>query len=129
MNDGGRRRLALYVDDFALNRLVMQNLFEAVGGWSVDLAEDAASCLEHVGRSRPDLLLIDIHLDGVEGTALLQRLRQLPGLAEVPAVAVSADGQPGDIDAARAAGFDDYWVKPIDKAQVGRTLATLFLKR
>ena len=53
-------------------------------------------------------------------------IRQLgtgfPGMREVPAVAVSADALPEGIEAARSAGFSDYWVKPLD---LDRTLGQL----
>lgn len=120
------RRTALYVDDHALNRLMMENLFDGLQGWVLEVAQDAHTCFERVARSTPQLVLLDINLDGIKGTDLLRRLRQIPGLRAVPAVAVSADGRPADIEAARKAGFDGYWVKPIEEAQVERTLARLF---
>ena len=58
--------------------------------------------------------MLDAHLPDVTGLELLPRMRALPGLKDVPAYMCSADTSPEDIAAARRAGFDDYWIKPID---------------
>ncbi len=124
--DTADARTALYVDDHALNRLVMEGVFSDLPQWALVLAQDAQTCVDRIVASKPDLLLLDIHLDGLHGADLLQRVRGIPGCATIPAVAVSADGQPEDIEAARRAGFDDYWVKPLDPTRIRHTLAALF---
>jgi len=56
---------------------------------------------------------------------VLRRVRAQPDLADLPCIAVSADAMPQQIARARAAGFDDYWVKPLDVP----TLADRVLQR
>jgi len=56
---------------------------------------------------------------------LLPRMRALPGLATVPAYMCSADTSPEDIASAREAGFDDYWVKPVNIQSIVAALKTL----
>ena len=62
----------------------------------------------------PDLVLLDMSLPGIDGHEVLRRMRAQPSLAKLPCVAVSADAMPHQIARARTAGFDDYWVKPLD---------------
>ena len=61
----------------------------------------------------PDLLLLDLQLPDIAGTEVMRRLRAAPSLAGCRIVALSADAMPDHVQAALAAGFDDYWTKPI----------------
>jgi len=61
----------------------------------------------------------------MDGHALLARLRELPGLQQTPAVAVSADAMPEDIAAAKQAGFVTYWTKPLEIDRVRTELRGL----
>jgi len=65
---------------------------------------------------RPSLLLIDIHLPDGDGHRLLQELRG-QGIA-APAIAVSANAMPADLERGRASGFVEYLTKPLDLRQV-----------
>ena len=78
------------------------------------MAANGAEAVAIAGRWRPDLLVIDMHLPGANGTEVLQHLRRVPGLAQVPAVMCSADAMPEDRARALAAGFAGYWTKPLD---------------
>ncbi len=121
-----RRREVLYIEDELLNQLLLKEMFRARPDWRLQVASDGASGLALLRARRPDLLLVDMNLPDTTGLALLRTLRADSGLAGLPCIAVSADALPAQIDAARAAGFDDYWTKPIDVAQVlGRLDALL----
>lgn len=112
----------LYVEDHPVNVLLMEALLSrrprvrlvvattGEGGWR--------AALEH----HPDLLLLDLRLPDCHGAELLQRLRALPRLSDVPAVAVTAE------DGGGLTGFDEVWPKPMN---LGATLARLdrLLKR
>ena len=63
---------------------------------------------------RPDLLLVDMQLPDIDGFEVLRRLRAAPETAGIDCIALSANAMPEDIARARAAGFADYWTKPID---------------
>ena len=68
-------------------------------------------------RERPDLVLVDMQLPGIGGGEVLAQLRSEADTRTIPCVALSADAMPDQIQAARAAGFDDYWTKPLDIAR------------
>jgi CheY-like chemotaxis protein len=67
-------------------------------------------------------VLLDVQLPGMSGYEVLSALRADPATRDVPVIGVSANAMPRDVDAARAAGFDDYLTKPVD---LGRLLALL----
>jgi signal transduction histidine kinase/CheY-like chemotaxis protein len=115
-------RELVYVEDNRLNQLLMEGILADRPAYALRVVETAEQCSALLHGHRPDLLLIDLHLPDGSGIDLLEQLRSDPLLAGVPAVAVSADALPDDIGRARAAGFDDYWVKPLN---VDATLAAL----
>ena len=117
-----RQRHVLYVEDNPVNTMLMESIFERLPTSRLSSAETGADAETRTLADPPDLLLLDMQLPDTDGIALLARLRGFPGMREVPAVAVSADALPEGIEAARSAGFSDYWVKPLD---LDRTLGQL----
>lgn len=104
----------LYVEDDRINVVLMEEVFRRLPGWRLECAEDGAQALQQLEAWLPDLVLIDMNLPDMNGLELLTRLRSDPRLQALPCVMLSADDQAEQIRAARAAGFSDYWVKPID---------------
>jgi len=112
----------LYVEDDRINTILMEEVFRLLPDWQLECAEDATQALAMLQTLRPALVLIDMNLPDMNGIELLHRMRADPCLATLPCVMLSADDQPSDVAAALAAGFAEYWVKPI---QVPRLAATL----
>jgi CheY-like chemotaxis protein len=71
---------------------------------------------------RPDLILLDIQLPGIDGYEVLRRLRADEATHDIPVIAISANALRADIERGRAAGFDDYLTKPIDQRALVETL-------
>ncbi|MBC7858033.1 MAG: response regulator [Burkholderiaceae bacterium] len=63
---------------------------------------------------RPDLILCDLHLPGLDGRGVLAELKGEPALRAIPVLAVTAQAMPGDREQLLAAGFDGYIGKPIE---------------
>ena len=103
-------RLAV-VEDNADNRLLLQ----AILGDEYDLQEyeNGIDALKGIADSRPDLVLLDISLPGMDGNEILQRIRADVGLRQLPVIALTAHAMAGDREKFLAAGFDDYITKPI----------------
>ena len=99
------------VEDNADNRLLLQ----AILGDTYDLVEyeNGPDALSGLARSRPDLVLLDISLPGMDGNAILQRIRADKSLATLRVIALTAHAMSGDREKFLAAGFDDYVTKPI----------------
>jgi signal transduction histidine kinase/CheY-like chemotaxis protein len=93
-----------------------QSLSLLLGGWGceVHLASDGAGALDAIRARRPDLVLMDIGLPGMDGYEVAERLRREEGGARLPLVALTGYGQDEDRDQAREAGFDYHMVKPVD---------------
>lgn len=112
----------LYVEDDRLNIVLMEEVFRRLPDWTLVCAEDGAQALGLLDEMRPDLVLIDMNLPDMSGLTLLAGLRSKPAGAGLLCVALSADDFPAQVEAALAAGFKDYWVKPIDVLQMAGVL-------
>jgi signal transduction histidine kinase/CheY-like chemotaxis protein len=115
-------RRVMYVEDNRLNGLLMTQIARQVDGVSMQVVESGEEALETIGDFAPDLLLLDHDLPGIDGLEVQRRLKQDPRWATLRIVLVSADANAESIARARALGFDDYWVKPLDVARVIDTL-------
>jgi PAS domain S-box-containing protein len=113
----GPRRV-LYVEDNAVNVMLLEAMLESMPQVVLHVAEDGATALAAAQAERPDLLLLDMNLPDTDGCTLLARLRGIEGMATVPAVVVSADAMPHQVEQARRAGFHSYWTKPLDVERV-----------
>jgi PAS domain S-box-containing protein len=107
----------LYVEDNPVNLLLVRELLALRPQCRLIAAEDGAQGIAAALAELPDLLLLDMQLPDTDGIRLMQRLRAEPRLADATYIALSADAMPERIAAARAAGFDDYWTKPLDFEQ------------
>ncbi|HEY8175365.1 MAG TPA: response regulator [Gemmatimonadaceae bacterium] len=115
------------VEDNADNRLLLQ----AILGDEYDLVEyeNGADALDGFARSKPDLVLLDISLPGMDGKEILQRIRHDLTLRNVPVIALTAHAMAGDREKFLAAGFDDYITKPIvDENQLFAAIKKLLTK-
>ena len=83
-------------------------------GHQVEEAHDGVSALAVARRMRPGVVFLDLNMPRMGGHEVARALRADPAFARTLIVAVSGFGQPNDVEAARAAGFDHYIVKPYD---------------
>ncbi|HJQ18782.1 MAG TPA: response regulator [Gemmatimonadaceae bacterium] len=116
------------VEDNADNRLLLQ----AILGDRYDLVEydNGVDALSGIATQRPDLVLLDISLPGMDGTEILQRIRRDGALRALPVIALTAHAMAGDREKFLAAGFDDYITKPIiDEGELFAAIERLLPKR
>ena len=104
----------LYIEDNPANLRLMQDIFEELEGFELLSARDGLKGLEAAQTLSPELILLDINLPGLNGYQLLTLLRSDPKTAHIPVVGLSANAMSRDIQAALAAGFDQYLTKPLD---------------
>jgi CheY-like chemotaxis protein len=104
----------LYIEDNDVNMLIVRELLAQRPGVVFHGAVDGKSGVQLARERLPSLVLIDMQLPDIDGIEVLRRLRADPLTASIPCVALSANAMPQDVQSARAAGFDDYWTKPID---------------
>lgn len=114
----------LYVEDNKFNLRVLEAMFSEFPGYRLRTATDGESGLEAARVRRPDMILLDINLPGINGIETAELIRRDPLLEDVPIIAVSANAMDWEIDRARDADFDSYITKPIDAQILRRELAT-----
>jgi len=107
----------LYIEDNPENRLLVKRVLE-VEGFKVIEAVSGLAGLKVAETSRPDLVLMDINLPEIDGYELTRRLKQMPHLARIPIIAMTANVMKGDREKTLAAGCDGYIQKPIDVDQL-----------
>lgn len=105
----------LVIEDNAINLELMNYLLHAWGHETAD-AIDGEAGLALAQQHRPDLIVCDIQLPGIDGYEVARRLKAEPSLTGVPLIAVTAYAMVGDRDRALQAGFDGHFSKPIDPA-------------
>jgi CheY-like chemotaxis protein len=89
-------------------------LLLTVSGYDVKLAHTGPEGVRAAEDWRPDVVICDIGLPGMDGFAVARHLRSEASTAEVRLLALTGYGQEEDVRNARAAGFDDLLVKPAD---------------
>jgi len=126
----GQRRTVLYVEDNPANLALVEYVLRQrrphlrlisahTGELGISLAES----------QRPDLIILDISLPGMDGYEVLGVLRNTTATADTPIFALSANAMQRDIEKGLAAGFDDYLTKPIDVTRLLSTIDTLLERR
>ena len=115
----------LYIEDNPANSALVEQFLQFRPRVKLYQAADGATGLVMAAVCQPDLMLIDIRLPDMMGDEVLRELRRQPETTRIPCVAVSANAMPHDIDAALAAGFADYWTKPLDVARFLRGIDEL----
>ena len=103
----------LVVEDSPDTLSLLNVLFQRKG-CRVLAAESAAEAIEIASHETPDIIISDIGMPEMNGYELLTALRKLPGLENVPAVAITGYAMEEDRDRALAAGFDAHIAKPVD---------------
>ena len=111
---GTRSGQILYIEDNAVNVLLVEELVRNLSGLQIESAATGSAGVERARELRPDLVLVDMQLPDFDGFEVLRRLRATPETAGIACVALSANAMPEDIERALLAGFSDYWTKPID---------------
>ncbi len=103
--------LVLVVEDNAMNRKLMRDILEI--RFDVLEAHSAEEAVPLLREQRPDLILMDLQLPGVDGLTLVRRLKGDPETRDIPVIAVSAHAMRHNIDQALSAGCLEYVTKPL----------------
>lgn len=116
----------LVVDDNSANRALMAGIFERTHH-RVLFASNGQEALEHLKLARPDVVLLDIRMPVMDGRAALIQIRQLPTMASLPVIAVTASSEPGEEHHLQNQ-FSGYIRKPFSRLTLFLALAR-FLQR
>ena len=118
------RPVVLVVEDHDDTRYMLRTILEHDGYATLE-ASDGLEGVELAIRRRPDLVLVDGNLPGLDGLSAARRMREHESLRDVPIVALSGHDGPEFQAAAQAAGCDAHITKPLDFAEFRSTLNRL----
>ncbi len=114
----------LVVDD-NVDSAVAFSVFLEHAGHRTRVAHDGIAALAVANEFRPDVILLDIGLPGMDGHETARAIRQQPWAKELTIIATSGWGQESDKQRSRDVGIDHHLVKPVDPGALMQLLATL----
>ena len=119
----GTLRRVLCIDDNPTNINLVTKLFKINPHIELLTAHTPSLGIELAQAHKPELILLDINMPGMNGYQVLKIFQADAGLKSVPVIAVSANAMPRDIERGLAAGFADYLIKPLDVDIFGKAVA------
>jgi len=122
--------MVLVADDERSNRVALQRTLEDIGFKRIVTVKDGESALESVISERPDLLILDLHMPGMDGFAVLDALRgHVAADAFLPVLVVTGDKQWELRQRALSMGAKDFLNKPFDVSELGARVLNLLETR
>ena len=118
----------LIIEDTENNRVLLTRRLRP-RGYDIITADDAEKGLPLVEGERPDLVLMDVGLPGMNGWDATRQLKSNPATKHVPVIALTAHAMDGDREKAMAAGCDEYEIKPIDFNRLFEKIDRLLAQR
>lgn len=116
----------LYVEDDADVRKLATFALKMVGKFTVEACASGEEALEKAVEFAPQLLLLDVMMPGMDGPTTLARLRELPEIAPVPAMFMTAKVQPQEVQRYRDLGSLDVISKPFDPMTLSATVREIW---
>ena len=117
----GEGRHVLLVEDNPVNRTVVQAMLRSLG-FEVSVATDGAEAIRSAESLIFTAILMDCRLPVIDGYDATRQIRQLPGCADLPIIALTANALQGDREACLAAGMNDYLAKPFKRTDLQQIL-------
>ena len=114
-------RRVLVVDDNVDAAAMLAALIRQLGH-EVEIVHDGSAALRAVEGYRPEVILLDIGMPGMNGFEVAQRLRELGRVPRLRIVAVTGWGKPEDRQRSREAGFDMHLIKPVELSEIQQAL-------
>src|SRR5262249_2521903 len=112
-----KQKRILLVDDDANLRMIFREALQ-FERYKVIEASDGSHALELLKRERPDVILLDIMLPGIDGIKIAEIIKSNVSTSQIPIIFLTAKGQTEDKVKALKTGADDYLVKPVDSSEL-----------
>lgn len=112
----------LYVEDEADIQAIAKIALENVGGFNLKICSSGQEAIEHGPAFKPDLILLDVMMPGMDGPTTLDELRKLPELQSTPVMFMTAKVQPQEIEHFKSLGAVEVIAKPFDPMKLADTI-------
>jgi CheY-like chemotaxis protein len=119
----------LYIEDNDDNVYMLKLRLELLDEFEVLTAEDGEKGCEMAAAERPDIVLMDLEMPGIDGWEATRRLKSNPDTRDIPVIALSAHALAGSREKALAAGCDEYDTKPIEFDRLVATMRRVLAGR
>ena len=116
----------LHIEDESDIQAVARIALEEVGGFSVTAVSSGRDGVSRAAEIRPDLILLDVMMPGLDGPATLQALRESPATAAIPVIFMTAKAQRHEVDRYRALGALGVITKPFDPMTLASDVRSLW---
>lgn len=118
----------LYVEDEPDMQAVARLSLETIGGFTLEICSSGSEALDKAIVFDPDLILMDVIMPGMDGPMTLQELRKLNGIADKPAVFMTARVQPQEVQQLKDIGAIDVIPKPFDPMTLSDVINGIWAK-
>lgn len=118
----------LYVEDEPDIRLIVQIALEDLAGFTLKSCSNGNEAIAEVEAFKPDIILLDVMMPGLDGPATLHELRKLPTVKNIPVIFMTARIQEKEIAQYKAMGINDIISKPFEPLSLADTLRNYWLK-
>jgi diguanylate cyclase (GGDEF)-like protein len=119
----GKQPLILMVDDTIKNLQILGTILKAEN-YKIAIANNGSQAILAANEIKPDLILLDVMMPGLDGFETCKKLKSLPGLKEVPVIFLTAKVETGDIIEGFKAGAVDYITKPFNSHELKARVKT-----
>jgi signal transduction histidine kinase/CheY-like chemotaxis protein len=117
----------LYVEDNPANLRLVERILNHITNIKMLSATSGELCIDLAIAHKPDLILLDINLPGIDGYEVFKRLKMYEETNNIPIVAISAHAMPKDISKGISIGFTDYITKPLNVVKFTEKISSILL--
>jgi CheY-like chemotaxis protein len=114
------RRILVVDDDPRLLHVV--SMYLSIEGYDVDTAPNGEEGLQHLEAQRPDLVILDVMMPGIDGLEACRRIKSNPDTRDIPVVLFTALSRTDDVESGRAAGANRFINKPFSLIGLGAVI-------
>lgn len=115
----------LYAEDNSANLRLVERILMQINNIEMLSATSGELCIDLAIAHKPDIILLDINLPGIDGYEVFKRLKLYDETNNIPIIAISAHAMPKDIEMGLSIGFTDYITKPINVKAFTKTISTI----
>jgi len=115
----------VFIDDDKLVCRVVQKFLLATGKYAVSTFTEAKKGLAHIKSTVPDVVLLDVHMPGMSGVEMLQKMKEDPFLCHIPIAMLTGDDHEDTKDAAMSSYAEAYILKPATQESIDNALSAI----